>query len=186
MCSRASAPPTVSTTRPRTSDQSHESSAEWMSTVILGSLRMFLARCLCGSVFTSTCSPSLSTHVSSACGWPSGISVTTVARFLPWARRTVSSSSAICTPRLPPSVAVYRRQQDARDRRYSGGDRPDQRENPFDRYAHIIRGELVLRRSLHRDAEPGVGEKSVEHRAEDHCGEDDRDVFVTDADSADD
>ena len=62
-----------STTRPRTSAQSHGSSPEWMSTVIPGSLRMFLARCRCGSVFTRTCSPSVSTQVSSACGWPSGI-----------------------------------------------------------------------------------------------------------------
>src|SRR6266851_2529482 len=71
-----------------------------MSTVIRGSRRTFFARCRCGSVFTSTCSPSVSTHVSRACGWPLGIRVTTVARFLPWARRTVSSSRGIGSPHL--------------------------------------------------------------------------------------
>src|ERR1017187_2459898 len=95
MCSRASRPSTVSTTRPRTSAQSQGSSAEWMSTVIRGSLRTFFARWRTGSVLTSTNSPSLSTHVGSACGCPSGISVTTVARFFVRARRTASSSSGI-------------------------------------------------------------------------------------------
>src|SRR5215470_14542168 len=116
MCWRASVPFTTSTTWPRTSDQSQESESEWISTVIRGSRRMFLARCRCGSVFTRRYSPSLSTHVSSACGWPSGISVTTVARFLPWARRTVSSSSTICSPRLALSVAVYRHDRGPGDR----------------------------------------------------------------------
>src|SRR5215469_17886704 len=116
MCSRASVPFTTSTTWPRTSDQSQGSASEWISTVIRGSLPMFLARCRCGSVFTRRYSPSLSTHVSSAFGWPSGISVTTVARFLPWASRTVSSSSAICSPCLPASVAVYRHDRGPGDR----------------------------------------------------------------------
>src|SRR5215469_9608747 len=99
MCLRASSPPTVSTTWPRTSDQSYASSAEWISTVMRGSRRRLRARCRCGSVFTRMCSPSVSTQVSSACGWPPGIKVTTVARFLPLARRTVSSSSGMtCRP----------------------------------------------------------------------------------------
>src|ERR1039457_1208933 len=99
MCSRASSPVVVLTTWPRTSDQSYGLSAEWISTVIRGSLLTFLARWRVGSVFTRTCSPSVSTQVSRACGWPFGISVTTVARFLPLARRTVSSSSGtICLP----------------------------------------------------------------------------------------
>src|SRR5215469_10173674 len=110
MCSRAAVPFTTSTTWPRTSDQSQGSLSEWISTVIRGSRRRFLARCRCGSVFTSRYSPSLSTQVSRACGWPSAISGTTVARFLPWARRTVSSSAVICSPAFlrPWSVAVYR------------------------------------------------------------------------------
>src|SRR5487761_1788021 len=95
MCSLASSPSIVSTTRPRTSDQSQGLSLAWMRTVIPGSFSRFRLRCRCGSVFTSRHSPSVSTQVSCACGWPSGISVTTVARFLPLASRTVSSSSAI-------------------------------------------------------------------------------------------
>src|SRR6201987_2367857 len=93
MCLRAWSPVSMPTTRPRTSAQSHGSSVEWISTVIRGARRMFLARCRCGSVFTRTCSPSVSTQVSNACGWPSGISVTTVARFFPLASRTTSASS---------------------------------------------------------------------------------------------
>src|SRR4051794_32858054 len=92
MCWRAFEPSTVSTTRPRTSDQSHGLSLEWMSTVMRGSRATFFARCRCGSVFTRMCSPSVSTHVSSACGCPLGMIVTTVARLGPFAKRTVSSS----------------------------------------------------------------------------------------------
>src|SRR5580693_3964747 len=60
-----------------------------------GSRATFLAFCRCGSVLIRTCSPSVSIQVSSACGCPSGIRVTTVARFLPLASRTTSSSSGI-------------------------------------------------------------------------------------------
>src|SRR5580693_849094 len=95
MCARARSPPTVSTTWPRTSAQSHALASEWMSTVTRGSRRRLRARCRTGSVFTSTWSPSWSTQVSSACGWPSGMRVTTVARFLPLASRAASSSSAM-------------------------------------------------------------------------------------------
>ena len=69
--------------------------------------RMFLARCRCGSVFTRRCSPSVSTQVSNACGWPSGISVTTVARFFPLASRTTSASSGMKD--LPPREFSGRR-----------------------------------------------------------------------------
>ena len=92
MCRRAVGPSTVSTTRPRTSDQSHGLSLEWISTVTRGSRATFFARCRCGSVFTRMCSPSVSTHVSKACGCPLGMRVTTVARLAPFAKRTVSSS----------------------------------------------------------------------------------------------
>src|ERR1035438_2790116 len=122
MCSRASSPVVVLTTWPRTSDHSYGLSAEWISTVIRGSLLTFLARWRVGSVFTSTYSPSVSTQVSRACGWPLGMSVTTVAQVLPLARRMVSSSSGTrCLPcsgsgsALGRSVPVDRNGQRAGD-----------------------------------------------------------------------
>ena len=39
---------------------------------------MFQARCRYDSIFTRICSPSVSTQVSRACGWPLGIKVTIV------------------------------------------------------------------------------------------------------------
>ena len=51
-----------------------------MTTVILGSRARFFERCRTGPVLTSRYSPSVSIQVGSACGWPFGISVTTVAR----------------------------------------------------------------------------------------------------------
>src|SRR6476469_1651230 len=98
MWSRAACPSIVSTRCPRTSAQSHGLSAEWIRTVARGSRVRFLTRCGCGSVFTRRYSPSESTHVSNACGRPSGIRVTPVARFGPWASRTTAGLKDIGVP----------------------------------------------------------------------------------------
>src|SRR5579862_7598970 len=94
MWSRASWPSTVPSTWPRTSAQSHGLSPP-ISTVTRGSRRTFLARWRCGSVLTSRWSSSQSIQVNRAWGVPSGMRVTTVARFLPLQRRATSGSRAM-------------------------------------------------------------------------------------------
>jgi len=94
MCWRASGPPTVSTTCPRTSDQSHGSSLAWMSTVIRGSGQVL--RALPGRLGVDE--QVLAVGVDPG-GQRLGLAVRHQrhhgGQVLPLARRTVSSSSAI-------------------------------------------------------------------------------------------
>src|SRR5215813_2684398 len=77
------------------------------------------------------------------------------------------------------------REQDPGDRGDAGGDGPDQREHPLDRNAHVVGGELILRRGLHRHAHPREAEERVERAAQHHRADDDRDVLVADGDATD-
>ena len=75
-------------------------------------------------------------------------------------------------------------EQDARHRRHHAGQRPDQRLHPLDRDAHVVGGELVLRRGLHRHAELGAVEVEVEHQRQQHRDHDHRDLVEAEHEAA--
>ena len=70
-----------------------------------------------------------------------------------------------------------RREQQPGDRGDGRGQAPDQPVQPLHRNAHVVGGELVLRRRLHRDADLAVAEHRVEHGAE-HGGRGDHDHLL--------